>query len=113
MPHSLEPLSGLIDRNKHDFQSCVQSRDKAQRLSLLGDITKRRRKATILVEELSINTREIQSAFKRLEEISARMTSLSVELGNPLAQSGSAAERLGLKRWLKDLMEVTLETPGS
>jgi RNA polymerase primary sigma factor len=113
MPHNLQTLAGLIDRNQRDFQSCVRSRDKAQRLSLLGDIKKRRRKATILVEELSINTREIQSLLKRLEDICARMSSLSAELRNPPAQSGNAEERIGLKRELKHLMEVTLETPSS
>ena len=48
--------------------------------SLLANLKRRRRKAVNLVEELSIRTQKVQPLMKQLEQISARMDELVIQL---------------------------------
>jgi RNA polymerase primary sigma factor len=113
MPHNLGTLAHLMECNARDFRTCF--RQKSARRRLLPDVNRRRRKAVILVEELSIRTQEVQLLFKRLEQVAARMTELVARL-KELKKGGVQTfgpSRTDLRNELKYLMRVTLETPGS
>ncbi len=113
MPHNLATLVHLMDCNVRDFKSFVRERDVPARESLLDNLKRRRRKAVNLVEELSIRTQKVQPLMKRLEQISARMSELVFLLKEYRAGRTGKEDRANLVKELKDLMRITLETPGS
>ncbi len=113
MPHNLATLVHLMDCNVRDFKSFVRERDVPARESLLANLKRRRRKAVNLVEELSIRTQKVQPLMKRLEQISARMSELVFLLKEYRAGRTGKEDRANLVKELKDLMRITLETPGS
>jgi RNA polymerase primary sigma factor len=116
MPHNLVMLSHLMERDTCDFRSYVRERDTTLRRGLLADLKSRRRQAVNLVEELSIRTQKVQQFMKPLEQVSARMTELMTQLRDCRAACGGQEERADLKtlrRELRELMRITLETPES
>ena len=113
MAQNLVTLIHLMECNIRDFRSFVRERDAAIRLSLLEDLTRRRREAVILVEELSIRTQRVPPLMKRLEQISARMGELVFLLKEHRSGRAVKEERADLVKELKDLMRITLETPKS
>jgi RNA polymerase primary sigma factor len=113
MPHNLATLAYLTERNTDDFRSYIRERDKPARRRLLAKIQSRRRKAVKLVEELSIRTEEVRSLSRRLEQISARMTSLMNGLREHRAGQGGCEDSAALRKELKYHLSATLETPRS
>jgi RNA polymerase primary sigma factor len=113
MPHNLATLVHLMDCNVRDFKSFVRERDVPARQSLLANLKRRRRKAVNLVEELSIRTQKVQPLMKRLEQISGRMSELVFLLKEYRAGRTGKEDRANLVKELKDLMRITLETPGT
>src|SRR3954468_16841666 len=113
MPHNLVTLVHLMECNNRDFRGYVRERDGHVRRQLLADLKSRRRKAVNLVEELSIRTQKVQPLMKRLEQVSARMSELMVQLKAHRAGRGGKEDRANLQKELKDLMRITLETPES
>jgi RNA polymerase primary sigma factor len=113
MPHNLTTLVHLMECNVRDFKAFVRERDVPSRRALLANLKRRRRKAVNLVEELSIRTQKVQPLMKRLEQISARMNELVFLLKECRAGRPGKEDRANLVKELKDLMRITLETPGS
>ena len=114
MPHNLVTLAHLMDCNVRDFRAYVRARnDKPGRRVLKFELKNRRRKAVKLVEELSIRTQKVQPLMKRLEQVSARMCEILTLLGDHKAGRGGKEEKSNLEKELRDLMNMTLETPES
>jgi len=114
MPANLKTLTQLMEQNRLDFRFFLQSKGdrKIQRM-VFKRMAVRRRKCVRLVEELSIRTQKIQPLMKRLEQISNRMNEVVVELRD-MKKAGVVNEEHGnMLKELKDLMLMTLETPGS
>ena len=114
MPANLKTLTQLMEQNRLDFKFFLQSKGdrKIQRM-VFKRMAVRRRKCVRLVEELSIRTQKIQPLMKRLEQISNRMNEVVVELRD-MKKAGVVNEEHGnMLKELKDLMLMTLETPGS
>ena len=114
MPANLKTLTSLMDQNRLDFKSFLQSKgDRKTQRMIFKRMAVRRRKCVRLVEELSIRTQKIQPLMKRLEQISNRMNEVVVELRD-MKKAGVVNEEHGnMLKELKDLMLMTLETPGS
>ncbi len=113
MPHNLVTLAHLMECNNRDFRSFIRERHVPARRTLMSELKNRRRKAVNLVEELSIRTQKVQPLMKRLEQVSARMSELMVQLKAHRAGRGGKEDRANLQKELKDLMRITLETPES
>jgi RNA polymerase primary sigma factor len=113
MPHNLVTLAHLMECNNRDFRAFVRERHVPARRTLMSELKNRRRKAVNLVEELSIRTQKVQPLMKRLEQVSARMSELMVQLKAHRAGRGGKEDRANLQKELKDLMRITLETPES
>jgi RNA polymerase primary sigma factor len=114
MPENLEMLDYMMDKSRLDFKSLLQAKGdhKAQRM-LFKRMAVRRRNCVRLVEELSIRTETILSLMKRLEQISNRLNEVVGEL-REMKKAGLVNEEHGnMLKVLKDLMMMTLETPGS
>jgi len=112
MPQNLSTLKHLMECNLRDFRAYIRDRDEPTRRGLLIDLKNRRQKAVNLVEELSIRTEKIRPLKSRLEQISVRMTTLLSEL-RALRGAGREEDRDCLRKELKQLMRITLETPAS
>jgi RNA polymerase primary sigma factor len=114
MPANLKTLTYLMDQNRLDFKLFLQSKgDRKTQRMIFKRMAVRRRKCVRLVEELSIRTQKIQPLMKRLEQISNRMNEVVGELRD-MKKAGLVNEEHGnMLKELKDLMLMTLETPGS
>ncbi len=114
MPANLKTLTQLMEQNRLDFKFFLQSKGdrKIQRM-VFKRMAVRRRKCVRLVEELSIRTQKIQPLMKRLEQISNRMDEVVIELRGMKQVQSVNEEHGNMLKELKDLMLMTLETPGS
>jgi RNA polymerase primary sigma factor len=66
-----------------------------------------------LVEELSLRTRRVQPLMRQLAEFSRRMDELQTRLRTIRGDESAAAERTRVRRELRELMMLTLESPRS
>src|SRR5690606_32963283 len=71
----------------------------------------RRRKCVALVEELSVRTQRIQPMMKKLRQICQRMMELREEILRLKERRTSKEDRANAEKELRDLMNMTLETP--
>ena len=114
MPHNLKTLEQLMESNRLDFRTIIsrkattEERRAAQRRFLA-----RRKKALVLVEELSLRTRRVHPLMKQLADISARMDYLQRRIADIDAGGAYKDDRANYRRELRDCMTRTLETPGS
>ncbi|HND51536.1 MAG TPA: sigma-70 family RNA polymerase sigma factor [Pirellulaceae bacterium] len=114
MPHNLRTLEHLIKRNHEDFAQLIsRSTSTTERQTARRDFLRRRRKCLQLVEELSLRTRRVQPLMRQLEEFSRRMDELREQLQAIRNDPRATEERSLLRRELRDLMLVTLESPRS
>ena len=114
MPHNLRTLEHLLQENRSDFRVLAsKSRPRDERLAARRRLIVRRRKALVLVEELSLRTRRVQPMTRQLEEIVGRMERLQQRIGRLAESTALKDERANLRKELRDLMLLTLESPQS
>ncbi|MFQ6048612.1 MAG: sigma-70 family RNA polymerase sigma factor, partial [Phycisphaerae bacterium] len=111
LPANLQTLSKLLEQNRQDWQSMMQPRvSAALRKQLRRQINQRRRRAVILLEELSLRTSRVIPMMKKLEAILAKMRDLQEQIRSSSARSGGSAEELRvLKDELAGLESLVLE----
>jgi len=112
MPINLHTVRQMLDQNQLDYASlhtgtesleCV--REKRTR------IEQRRRKVATLLEEMSLRTVRLESLIKRLEQISRRMNDLQREIEVLRHDRLQKDRRANFEQELRDLINLTLETP--
>ena len=113
MPHNLKTLDYLMELNRKDFALLLRKSTPSDvRATARQRFMRRRMKCLKLVEELSLRTRRVQPLIKQMEDYCNRMDEIRHRLGviqhNPLAKD----ERADLRRELRDLMMMTLESPS-
>ncbi len=114
MPHNLGTLQLIRQHNRDDFRKLIRlSTPRQEKLDARGRFCRRRRKALQLVEELSLRTRRVQPLVKQLREFSRRMDFLRRRLTELKSSPAAMGERDQLRRELRDLMMLTLESPRS
>src|SRR5687767_4657574 len=114
MPHNLRTIERLLDDNRRDFQKLIlKSTPTAERQQSRKMFLRRRRKCLQLVEELSLRTRRVQPLMKQLQEFSTRLDEVRDRLQKISGDPARRDERADLKRELRDLMTMTLESPKS
>ncbi len=114
MPHNLKTLDHLLELDQVDFAAFRAATTWATRLKLRNSLRRRRRKAVVLVEELSIRTQRIQPLLKKLEQISARMEELEgIIAAMRHRKCPSENEDLeGYEKELNDYIDHVLEEPA-
>lgn len=114
MPHNLKTLDHLLELDQVDFAAFRAATTWATRLKLRNSLRRRRRKAVVLVEELSIRTQRIQPLLKKLEQISARMEELEAIIAAMRHRKcPSENEDLeGYEKELNDYIDHVLEEPA-
>jgi RNA polymerase primary sigma factor len=114
MPLNLQTLKQLVAANRKDFGKLIsKSASREERIAARKSFLRRRRKCLQLVEELSLRTRRVQPLMKQLEEFSERMQEIRARLAELRLDSLAKDERANLRRELRDLMLITLESPRS
>ena len=114
MPHNLATIEKLLEMNRRDFARLIRkSTPVADRLAARKLFLRRRRKCLQLVEELSLRTRRVLPLMRQLEEFSERMDEIQARLAAIRGDATCADERADLRRELRDLMLMTLESPKS
>jgi RNA polymerase primary sigma factor len=114
MPHNLKTLEHLLEENVEDFTRSLDERTAEEvRHEQRHSLKMRRRKAVVLVEELSIRTQKVQPLMKKLDQISQRMDEVEDQIQLLDAQRGCREDRANLAKELRDLEMMTLEDPAS
>jgi RNA polymerase primary sigma factor len=114
MPHNLRTLAQLLEANRQDFAQLIRkSVPPEAKAAIRAAFLRRRRKCLQLVEELSLRTRRVQPLIQQLSEFAERMAEIRDRLrrigNNPLYRD----ERDNLRHELRDLMQLTQESPTS
>jgi RNA polymerase primary sigma factor len=114
MPHNLRTLEHLLEQNRADFRQLIRrSVAPAEKAAARKQFCRRRRKNLTLVEELSLRTRRVQPMVRQLKDMSRRMDAIGRRLQAIRGDASAAEERTVLRKELRDLMLVTLESPTS
>ena len=114
MPHNLRTLDELIARNRSNFKKLIsRSADSVESASARKQFIRDRFKSLTLVEELSLRTRRVQPLVRQLKEYSRRMDLIRARLEMLKSQPAIQDERTTLRKELRDLMLITLESPSS
>ncbi len=114
MPHNLKTLRIMLEQNRRDFQRLLRkSTPRAERIECRKRFIRRRQKCLQLVEELSLRTRRVQPVMAQLEEFADRMEEIRSRLNQIRDVSAAKDERANLRKELRDLMLLTLESPKS
>jgi RNA polymerase primary sigma factor len=114
MPHNLRTLGQLLEANRQDFAQLIRKSTAPEaKATIRTAFLRRRRKCLQLVEELSLRTRRVQPLVHQLSEFAEHMEELRDRLrtigNNPLYKD----ERANLRHELRDLMQLTQESPSS
>ena len=114
MPHNLATIEQLLELNRRDFAQLIRkSATPSERAAARKLFLRRRRKCLQLVEELSLRTRRVQPLMRQLEDFADRMDEIRDSLAKINKDPARRDERADLKRELRDLMLMTLESPRS
>jgi len=114
MPHNLRTLNHLIEENRRDFLRLISKRTPSEKhKEARKRFIRRRRKMLILVEELSLRTRRVQTMMRELQQVSERMDQIRRRLAELDNRPENLDERANLRRELRDLLVLTQESPLS
>jgi len=114
MPRNLKTLEHLLKQSQEDFIMLIRkSTSREEFLAARKRFMRRRRKCLQLVEELSLRTRRVQPLMRQLTEFSRRMDEIRARLAELRSVRGTDEERSTLRRELRDLVILTLESPRS
>ncbi len=112
MPHNLRTLAHLLKLNRREFKAAMRrSTPKKERLAARQRFTANQQKALRLVEELSLRTRRVQPMMRQLEEFCHRMERIATRLAGLKKTDAMKVERANLRKELRELMLLTMETP--
>ena len=113
MPHNLADLGTPDAAQPAGFRAADQPASLAPRTERPPDkrFIRRRRKALMLVEELSLRTRRVQAMMRQMEEIAERMEVLRRQIAARAATRPASTAGANLRRELRDLMMLTQESP--
>ncbi|MFN3152150.1 sigma-70 family RNA polymerase sigma factor [Bremerella sp.] len=114
MPHNLKTLRLMLEENRRDFQRLLRkSTPREERLAARKRFIRRRQKCLQLVEELSLRTRRVIPVMSQLEDFADRMEEIRARLDLIRDMPAAKDERANLRKELRDLMLLTLESPRS
>ena len=114
MPHNLQTLDALIEENRREFQRVVRkSTSENEKARTRQNYQRRRLKALVLVEELSLRSRRVIPLMKQLEQFSQRMDYLQSRIAYLRETMSTSAELNRCISELRHLIMTTQESPRS
>ena len=114
LPHNLKTLETVLQRNRRDYRTALsKSQPKNKRRQAWVRLSRRRRRAVRLVEELGLRTQRIENQIRSLEEFSRRAEELHLKIENHKLGKGAPAERKQWQSELRSILVATQETRSS
>ncbi len=114
LPHNLRSLEVLLKRNERDYRIALgKSYTKAQRRDAWRRLSRRRRRAVRLVEELGLRTQRIETMMRTLEDFSRRVDQLKLQIYEHKKAKGPVEERQAWVNEYRNILVATQETPIS
>jgi RNA polymerase primary sigma factor len=114
MPHNLDTLSHLMEKNQNDFRLLLNRKTSSDvREETRKRFIRRRRKMLTLIEELSLRTRRVQAMMRQMEDSLRRMDEIRHHLRLIVDTPITRDKRANLRRELRDLMVLAQESPNS
>ena len=114
MPHNLRTLEHLLEENRQAFAVLIRKSTPPEvRQQVREGFLRRRHKCLQLVEELSLRTRRVQPLIHQLADFADRMEEIRERLNHIGSDSRYKDERANLRHELRDLMQLTQESPRS
>lgn len=114
MPHNLKVVEVLLKRNRHDYMTALNKKHpKQKRREAWVNLSRRRRRAVRLIEEMGLRTQRVENMIRQLEEFSRRVDDLKAKIDAHKRERGNPAER---KPWVREFRSILLaaqETPTS
>jgi RNA polymerase primary sigma factor len=109
---NLKTLVQLLRQNRNDFYVAISTRQPIElRREAWRRLVRRRNKAVRLIEELNLRTNRLQPLLDKMTEI--RQRSLDIRRQLKIGHGGSLGPLDELRRELRQLMRITLESPGT
>ena len=114
MPHNLRTLEHLVEQNREAFGVLIRKSTPPEvRQQVREGFLRRRHKCLQLVEELSLRTRRVQPLIHQLADFADRMEEIRERLNHIGSDPRYKDERANLRHELRDLMQLTQESPRS
>jgi RNA polymerase primary sigma factor len=114
LPPNLATLDKMLRLNVEDYREAISRRRPAEkRRAAWRRLVLRRHRALRLVEELDLRIQRLQPLAKKLEEISQRMDEIRTRLGERSAAGPGDDSLAALRKELRHLMRLTLESPAT
>lgn len=114
LPHNLTTIKRLMNQNEELFDTFLdETKSQEERRENFSRVEQGRRKIATLLEEVSLRTQRLQPLVKRLEQIAVRMRDLQTEVDRLAGDRLYKDQRVNFEQELRDLMQLTLETPES
>jgi RNA polymerase primary sigma factor len=114
IPHNLYTLEVLLKRNKHDYRvSLGRTYSRKRREEAWIRLSRRRRRAVRLIEELGLRTQKIEQMIPILEDFAKRVHDLRHKIQDSKRDRHVAVEREAWIREYRSILLATQETPKS
>jgi len=114
MPHNLRTLDHLLEANRQYFGELIRKSTPPEvKAQIRSAFLRRRRKCLQLVEELSLRTRRVHPSVQQLIDFADRMQDIRGRLKVIADDPRYRDERANLRHELRDLMQLTQESPRS
>jgi RNA polymerase primary sigma factor len=114
IPHNLRTLDVLLKRNKHDYRVALgKGYPRKRRREAWKAVSRRRRRAVRLVEELGLRTQRMESLIPVLEDFCSRVLELREKIRALRKDRKAVDERDKLLHEYRSILMATQETPTS
>ena len=114
LPHNLKTLDVLLKKNRRDYRDALsKSLSPKERAAAWQALSRRRRKAVRLIEELGLRTQRIEGLIGGLERFSRRIDEIRKELAEADPNFVAPSQIADLKREYRAILVATQETPQS
>lgn len=114
LPRNLKTIEILLKKNRHDFITALNRRQpEAKRRQAWRALSRRRRRAVRLIEELGLRTQRVESMIGPVEQFAKRVNELVAKIRLSKKDRRPVAERLPLLREYRNIMLTLQETATS
>ena len=111
MPHNIETLKALLQKNLDDFESLNSGElTKPQQREVQNRMKVRRQKMATLCEELCLRTQRLQPVLKRIHQIAARIREVQEQLDDFKQVRHKSTDTRLLERELAELTVMVAES---
>jgi RNA polymerase primary sigma factor len=114
IPHNLRTLEVLLKRNRLDYRIALgKSFPRKRRRDAWQQLSRRRRRAVRLIEELGLRTQKFEQLIPALESFSERLVELRNKIRDAKRDRKTAEERDAWTAEYRSILVATQETPAS